>query len=171
MTDVIHPTELPHVSWTAIVDVRTADEYLQEHIPGSLNIPLDRIAQEAAKLNGQPEIILSCRSGKRAQEAQNVLYALGCRNLKVLEGGLLGWKAAKLPTRALKKGFSMMQQVQLIVGSMVLVGTLYKPFWILALIAGLGLLTAGLTNTCLLATILSKMPWNRSSDSTSCSLP
>lgn len=62
-----------------------------------------------------------------------------------------------------------MQQVQITVGLMVLIGSFYKPLWFIAPIAGLGLLIAGLTNTCMLALLLAKMPWNQGKNTT-CSI-
>lgn len=58
-----------------------------------------------------------------------------------------------------------MQQVQLVVGSLALAGSLialYVSPWGLALtfIAGIGLIQAGITGICPMEKILSRMPWN-----------
>jgi rhodanese-related sulfurtransferase len=153
--------QIPAEKIGLIVDVRTPDEFAQEHIPGSVNIPLPTLSASAERLAGQPEIILSCRSGNRASQAYQQLQTLGLQNVRLLEGGLQGWKAARRETLSLRKGYSIMQQVQIIVGILVLTGTLYQPLWFLALIAGTGMLIAGLTNTCMMAQILGKMPWNQ----------
>jgi rhodanese-related sulfurtransferase len=160
MMSILAPHSISAEDIPKIIDVREPDEFLQEHIPGSRNIPLSQIAQAAAQLQGQ-SVILSCRSGKRAAQAKSILEAQGCSNLSLLEGGILGWKAAKKPTTCLKKGYSIMQQVQIIAGTMILLGSFVKPLWFLAPLAGFGLLTAGLTNTCMMATLLSCMPWNK----------
>lgn len=161
MTSTIRPDDVIQEQWPSIVDVRNPDEYMQEHIPGSLNIPLDNLLQEIQRIHNLGEVILICRSGNRAEQAKNILEASGCQQAKVLEGGLSAWKKSKLPTQSLRKSFSIMQQVQIIAGSMVLFGWFVKPVWFLTPLAGAGLLIAGLTNTCLMATILAKMPWNR----------
>ncbi len=153
--------QIPAEKTGLIVDVRSPDEFAQEHIPGSVNIPLQALSASAEQLKALPEIIVSCRSGNRASQACQQLQALGFQNLQLLDGGLQGWKAAQRETRVFKKGYSIMQQVQIIVGVMVLTGVLFKPLWFLALIAGAGMLVAGLTNTCMMAVILGKMPWNR----------
>jgi rhodanese-related sulfurtransferase len=152
---------LPPDDQAWIVDVRTPDEFAQEHIPGSTNIPLDSLPAAVARLQSQPKVILSCRSGNRAAIACQQLEQLNLSDLSLLEGGLMGWKAANRPTVSLKKGFSVMQQVQIIVGLMVLTGTFVESLWLLAPIAGAGMLVAGLTNTCMMASLLSKMPWNK----------
>ncbi|WP_303674657.1 rhodanese-like domain-containing protein [Vampirovibrio chlorellavorus] len=158
-----------------IIDVRSPDEFAQEHIPGSVNIPLPLLSASVDQLKSLPELILSCRSGNRANQAYQQLQAMGFHNVRLLEDGLQGWKAARRETVSFKKGYSIMQQVQIIVGIMVLTGTLYKPLWFLALMAGAGMLMAGLTNTCLMAVLLAKLPWNRigrdSKSPTNCSLP
>jgi rhodanese-related sulfurtransferase len=161
MTQIIQAHAIPSHDIPFIVDVRTPDEYLQEHIPGSQNIPLDELPNAVARLKAQDKVIVSCRSGNRASQACLKLEQLGFPNLQLLEGGLIGWKNARRETVSLKKGFSIMQQVQIIVGVMVLVGTFFQPFWLLAPIAGAGMLIAGLSNTCMMAVLLGKMPWNK----------
>jgi rhodanese-related sulfurtransferase len=156
---VISPTELPNDHGYQLIDVRTPDEFRQEAIPGSRNIPLAQLEQHYDELVAKP-VLLTCRTGNRANEAKKRLEALGHQNLSVLQDGLSGWKKAGKPTVSVKKGFSIMQQVQIIAGSLILVGSFIKPLWFLAPIAGFGLLTAGLTNTCLMASLLAKAPWN-----------
>ncbi|XVJ51966.1 MAG: rhodanese-like domain-containing protein [Vampirovibrio sp.] len=161
----IHANELKH-----IIDVRSRDEYLQEHIPQSLNIPLNELPNYLNTLRQMESIIVSCRSGQRANRACLQLEQLHLNNLQLLEGGLNGWKSSGRETVSLKKGFSIMQQVQMIVGVMVLTGILYPPLWFLGLIAGTGMLVAGLTNTCMMARILGHMPWNKGVKTESCSI-
>lgn len=76
-----------------LIDVREEDEHKQEHIQGSLLIPLSsfdkkRIPREDKK------VVFHCRSGKRSAEAANH-YNEECYNL---EGGILGWKKEGLAT-------------------------------------------------------------------------
>lgn len=167
---LVKPTDIAEKDREWIIDVRTPDEFEREHIPGSVNIPLPALVAAIPELKKQPRLILSCRSGNRAREAYEQLESKGCENLSCLEGGLAGWKQANLSTRSLKGGISVMRQVQIIVGSMVLVGYFRPDLSILVLIAGLGMLVAGLTDTCMMATVLGKMPWNRVSDSRACTV-
>ncbi|MGE0200172.1 MAG: rhodanese-like domain-containing protein [Candidatus Melainabacteria bacterium] len=170
----VNAATLPEADIPTIVDVRTRDEFLQEHIPGSVNIPLDEITGQLAQLRAMPKAIISCRSGNRAGQACQQLEQLGLTNLQLLDGGILAWKGAGRPTLSLRKGYSIMQQVQIIVGLMVLTGLFVPGFWPLALLAGMGMLVAGLTNTCMMAVLLAKMPWNQSaaaSAGATCSLP
>ncbi len=156
-----------------IVDVRTPDEYARESIPGTRNIPFSRLRQSISLSPADTPIILSCRTGRRAGEAYELLRQLGFSNLYILEGGIEAWKKAGRPVNANGHRFSIMQQVQMIAGSLILLGSFYKALWFVAPVVGLGLLTAGLTNTCMMAAVLAKMPWNRISGNTApgnCSL-
>lgn len=161
LSDSLHAKAIAEEQIVSIIDVRTRDEYLQEHIPGSVNIPLDELQKDTERLKNYSPMILSCRSGNRASQAKEMLSSLGFEELYLLEGGLQGWKAAGRSTASLKKGFTIMQQVQMIEGGMVLLGYFVKPLSVLPLLAGAGLFTAGLTNTCMMANLLSKMPWNK----------
>jgi rhodanese-related sulfurtransferase len=70
-----------------IIDVRTPGEFNGGHIKGSLNIPLDRLPQQLAKLNKQKPVITCCASGMRSASAKQLLQANGFN--EVYNGG--GW--------------------------------------------------------------------------------
>ncbi len=164
-----HDVDASHL----ILDVRSRDEFAREHIPGSLNIPLDELlSRKDELLENHGRIVVSCRSGNRAKNAYQTLEQHGFKNLTLLEGGLQNWKRSNQPTNSFKSGISIMRQVQIIVGVMVLTGLSIPAVWYLALIAGVGMLIAGLTDTCMMAVMLQKMPWNKTeaSDGTNCSL-
>lgn len=82
------------------------------------------------------------------------------RRARVLDGGMLAWRCARLPLREGRKRLPVHRQVQLIPGLMVLagigLGITVNP-WLLPLAAlfGAGLTLAGATGTCGLG-----MPWN-----------
>ncbi len=60
-----------------IVDVRTADEYRSGHVPGSINIPLDRLQGQLQKIPKNKPVITCCRSGARSGMAADVLKQAG----------------------------------------------------------------------------------------------
>lgn len=163
------PNQIDPSQQGLIVDVRTRDEFAREAIPQSINIPLDEVTRHVSQLQAMPQVILSCRSGRRAQEAMQTLSGFGVQNMVLLEGGIEGWKSQGKPVDCRKSGLSVMRQVQLVVGTMILVGTFVPSLWFLSLIAGAGLLIAGLTGTCMLASILGAMPWNRIAEKGACS--
>ncbi len=71
-----------------IVDVRTPEEYADEHLPNAINIPLDQVAQRIEELKKMKKpIIASCRSGNRSGIAVSILKQNGIADA-VNGGGL-----------------------------------------------------------------------------------
>ncbi|HEY3283757.1 MAG TPA: DUF2892 domain-containing protein [Armatimonadota bacterium] len=58
-------------------------------------------------------------------------------------------------------GLTIDRQVRLIVGTCVLLGTAVPRLSPLAYLMGAGLVFAGITNTCAMASLLERLPWNR----------
>src|SRR5687767_1681093 len=106
----VQPAELSELMTSAtVVDVRSPAEYEAAHIPGSFNVPLDRIPECARELGAVADepVILVCRSGQRAEAAERELQAADLCGLRVLEGGLGAWEAAGLPVNRGKQRWSM----------------------------------------------------------------
>jgi len=68
-----------------IIDVRTKKEFNQGHIEGSINIPLDQIADAMSWLQKDIPIIVVCASGQRSKAAKGLLDAN--KYEKVYNGG------------------------------------------------------------------------------------
>jgi rhodanese-related sulfurtransferase len=148
------------------IDVRTPAEFATEHIAKFRNIPLDQLKAFEKELSEHHTIIFSCGSGIRSAKACKQME--GKANVVVnVEGGLTAWSNAGLPTiKGTYSVISVMRQVQIVVGLGVVLGVMLSQFYHLNFIwlsafFGAGLLFAGLTNTCALAILLGKMPWNR----------
>lgn len=75
-----------------IVDVRTPAEFDAGHIEGAINLPLDRIEQDAATVlpDKDATILLYCRSGSRSRTAGMILVALGYTGMYDF-GGIINW--------------------------------------------------------------------------------
>ena len=75
-----------------ILDVRTAQEYSEKHIPGAINIPNETIGTEdIPELPDKEQLILVyCRSGNRSKQASEKLVKLGYTNI-VEFGSINGW--------------------------------------------------------------------------------
>ena len=75
-----------------ILDVRTAQEYSEKHIPRAINIPNESIGtEEIPALPDKNQLILVyCRSGNRSKQAAEKLAALGYTNI-VEFGGINSW--------------------------------------------------------------------------------
>lgn len=69
-----------------IIDVRSASEYDRGHVPGSMNIPVDRIGVSVPRIKslGKP-VICVCASGHRSRIAANALKQAGLKD--VYNGG------------------------------------------------------------------------------------
>ena len=75
-----------------ILDVRTQEEYNEEHIPGAIVISHEEITEKAEEvLTDKDQLILVyCRSGRRSKLAAEALVELGYTNIKEF-GGIIDW--------------------------------------------------------------------------------
>lgn len=82
-----------------ILDVRTPEEFAAGHVPGARNIPHDQLPNRIAELAGieDREVVVYCRSGRRAATAQDTLAAHGFKRIIHLEGDMLKWEAERRP--------------------------------------------------------------------------
>ncbi len=145
-----------------VIDIRAADEFARSHIAGATNRPLDGLRA----IDGTGPVIFTCRSGMRT--ATNVgRLANACVEGYLLEGGLDGWRGAGLPIEIDRaRPIEIMRQVQIAAGTLVLIGVLLglavAPGWFaLSAFVGAGLVFAGTTGWCGMASLLTLMPWNR----------
>ena len=76
-----------------LVDVRTAEEYTNGHIPNAVNIDVlsPNFAQEIAKLDKAQPVALYCRSGRRSKSAAEEAVKQGFKVVE-LDGGIISWK-------------------------------------------------------------------------------
>lgn len=149
-----------------LVDVREPDEHARERIRGARLAPLSRFPANLVRQEGQP-VVFHCRSGSRTTAASEQLAAAAGGDGYILRGGITAWKAAGLPVlRDHHKPIEMMRQVQIVAGSLVLIGvglgaTVDPRFYALSGFVGAGLVFAGATGTCGMARLLALAPWNR----------
>lgn len=75
-----------------LLDVRTREEYIENHIPKSTLIPLNVLGKEASKKlpNKQVTIFVYCRRGNRSRVAVKMLLKQGYTNVFDL-GGIIHW--------------------------------------------------------------------------------
>lgn len=153
-----------------LIDVREMGEYQAEHIPNSQLIPLSEFRIEKLSLNNNKPhkpIVLYCQSGNRSQKAAQKLIESGFSDFSQLQGGITAWKTSGYPTKINQNApISLMRQVQIVAGSLVFTGTFLGAFvsdWFLILsgFVGAGLVFAGVTNTCAMAMLLAKLPYNK----------
>lgn len=151
-----------------ILDVRTPAEFEAAHIPGSYNVPLDQLPEHASDLGSAlaGPTILVCRSGTRARQAEQALRQAELPRLHVLDGGLTAWEVRGLPINRGRQRWSLERQVRGLAGTLVLAGVVggwlvWPPLTLLAAAVGGGLAFSALTDTCGMALLLAKLPYNR----------
>jgi rhodanese-related sulfurtransferase len=151
-----------------LIDVRTPVEFREVHVAYAKNVPLDRLnageIAEARNGSGTPLHVI-CRSGNRSKQACDKLVAAGCCEVVNVEGGTSACVKAGLPVVRGKKAISLDRQVRIVAGLMSMLGIAGYFFneWFLVLPAmvGVGMFFAGVTDTCVMAILLGRMPWNQ----------
>ena len=151
------------------IDVRTPQEFEGMHISGARNIPLPdlhKYVDELRALSQERPIMLVCRTQNRVKIAYEYLTNNGLTNCEILEGGITAWVDQGKPVIKGQQRISLEGQVRAIAGGLILLGvglgfTVQSGFFLLPAIVGAGLLHAGLTDSCLMGMLLTKLPMNR----------
>lgn len=150
-----------------LVDVRTNKENKSLRIEQAINIPLSALEEKKKELEKYDTVFVHCRTGGRSEKACHVLNELGLSNVINVTGGILEWEEAGFDlARSNHFHLSILRQVHIIAGLMVLIGSVLAYFvqleWVLLSgFVGLGLFIAGLTGWCGMGELLARMPWNK----------
>ena len=168
------PQDIQPTNDSVIIDVREKDEFAVKHVENSINIPLSVFSSIAPGMLNQlksHDVIFMCHSGARAQQAQAIASGLGyndAHQYSVYTGGIQAWiKAGNAVEKSeFNAPLPLIRQVQLVIGLLVIalgiLGATISPFYAYAAAAvGAGVFLAGATGFCALATLVSKLPWNR----------
>ena len=186
MVATISPTQLADLrrrgESVTLIDVRTPAEYGEVHVEGARNVPLDRLDPKdvATAHGGHGPLYFICRSGGRSAKACEKLLAAGVADVVSVEGGTSACETAGLPVIRGQKAMSLERQVRIAAGALVAAGAALGAFgpdetWRsvglgLAGFVGAGLVFAGITDTCGMAMLIARMPWNQACRSaTTCS--
>ena len=83
-----------------ILDVRTKDEFNSAHIINSQNIDYKAsdFKNEVSTLDMEKIYITYCRSGRRSAAASEIMKEMGFENIYMIDGGIIAWDKANLPT-------------------------------------------------------------------------
>ena len=154
------------------LDLRTPAEVASEYIDGCVCLPVQELTPERFEAlleqhQSQGPVHLLCQSGKRAQMAVNKLQGKTKRPLVIIEGGLNALKTHNVEVKTGSKNvISLERQVRITAGFLVVLGvllgfTVSPYFFALSGFVGAGLMFAGITDTCGMALVLARMPWNQ----------
>jgi rhodanese-related sulfurtransferase len=153
-----------------LIDVREPDEFRTEHIAAALSLPLSGIGSlsNVLALPAGRKVVFQCLKGSRGAQACGRMATMGSgHEIYNLEGGITAWKVQGLPVvSGAAPRMTIFRQVQIVVGSLVLLSVLAGFFLNPASFAvggllGAALAFAGLSGWCGMAVLLSRMPWNR----------
>ncbi|AFV00818.1 rhodanese-like domain-containing protein [Simiduia agarivorans] len=150
-----------------IIDVRTPAEYAAVHLPASHNLPMGTFGPDAisALAKAGDQVFLMCRTQRRAEMVcQQLTGQLECE-LVVVDGGVEQVEPALLARQG-REVMGLDRQVRIAAGSLVVLGVAGGFFvapWLFGLsgFVGAGLVFSGLTDTCPMGSVISRMPWNQ----------
>lgn len=98
--DVAKLHELVIAKQVVVIDVRTADRYRMQHIPGAILVPLGTEKEAAAKLANETRPIVTyctCSAEQTAARSAITLGEHGIKGVQALKGGLAAWEKAGYP--------------------------------------------------------------------------
>lgn len=163
-----------------LIDVRMPTEYREVHAKDAQNYPLDSLDPHAIAKTHRPgpdrPLYVICKTGGRSSKAVQKFLDAGIDHVVNVQGGTNAWVEAGLPVVRGKQAVSLERQVRITAGSIALIGSLAAIFTGNVYFAGIpafigaGLAFAGITDTCGMGMMLSKMPWNQCADGNSCSV-
>ena len=146
----------------ALLDVREYPEWVESHVAGATLIPLGEVKKQPSRAALAPEVVVMCRSGKRATEAAEAIAQAGIAKPSVIEGGIEAWKNSGLTAQKAPEGpIPMERQVRIGAGALVLLGLLVPRLRGISYFVPCGLIYAGVSGTCGMAKVLALAPWNR----------
>lgn len=150
-----------------VIDVREFSEFNSERIADAQLMPLSNFEKHADEIDHSKPVYLMCRSGNRAKQAAEKLMKKGFTDIHVVQGGMAAWAGADLPViKGESKVWSLERQVRFTAGLLVLAGVVLgfavtPYFLILSGFVGAGLVFSAATDTCGMAMMLARMPWNK----------
>lgn len=162
-----------------LVDVRRPNEFASGHIAGSELVPLATLQSACKDWDRSAPVQLVCKSGMRAEIARAQLANLGFTHISVLQGGIDSWRRQGKPLVGLvgdsdgttaESASSFSDQILIASGVAVLVTvilarTVSPLFYFVTAVVGAAVTLDAITNKGITETLVSRLPWNRSSSS------
>jgi rhodanese-related sulfurtransferase len=83
-----------------LVDVREMNEFVELRVEGAALMPLSEFGWRFEELTRDRPLLMLCRSGARSSRATAFLLQQGYQDVANIDGGMIAWKGAGLPTRS-----------------------------------------------------------------------
>lgn len=150
-----------------IIDVRSPGEFKSVCVSGAKNVPLSDIEDNIEHFESDKPVYVMCHAGNRSNAACQLLREKGLNNIVDVQGGIQSWINESHPVEKTGKvSMPIMQQVLLIAGSLVLLGSIgslyiHPNLLFLSMAVGAGLAFAGASGKCFMSELLAHMPWNK----------
>lgn len=100
-TPVVHAADLHRLTGAAapaIIDVRSRREWVRDHVPGAVHIPLQELASRLDAIPRHQAIATMCEGGARSAMAASLLERAGLDGVANVTGGMAAWRALANPT-------------------------------------------------------------------------
>lgn len=159
----VEQAQLSALARPLLVDVREPGEFEGERLPGSVNAPLSDFDARMKEIPRGAPVVVICRTGRRAEDAARRLEAAGLSEVLVLAGGLSACSGLE---RGPGSVWAMERQVRMAAGLLVTTGlvlawAVHPAFALLSAGVGLGLVYSAASDSCGMALVLARLPWNR----------
>src|SRR3954453_18725493 len=85
---------------TKLIDVREQHEWDESHIEAAEHVPMGELVARLDEVAPDPSarVLLHCRTDNRSAQMATELASLGYEDIGVVEGGIVAWEDAGLPT-------------------------------------------------------------------------
>jgi thioredoxin 1 len=88
-----------------LMDVRELKDYRKSHIKDAVNLPYTKgLDITADTINKEKALFIYCYAGGRSKKAALFFYGKGFTKLYSMKGGMIGWKAERMPISRKKPG-------------------------------------------------------------------
>lgn len=152
-----------------VCDIREHDEFNREHIRGAVNMPLSKFDPEQLAIAGESmgHVAIHCQSGNRTKINEAKFAQINREEVLIVDGGISAWKSIGcIVNKNTKAPLPIMRQVQIVAGSLIMLGVLLgyfvsPGFFLLSGFVGAGLTFAGVTGFCGMANLLMLLPYNK----------
>lgn len=91
---IVLPRQIAGGEWKSyhIIDTRLAEDYAAGHLDGAKNIEWRNLLARRSELPRDKLVLLYCNTGAQSAQAYFALRVAGYDNVRLLQGGIEGWK-------------------------------------------------------------------------------